>query len=103
MICPASGPDLFRCDDTGFGKGAGGELTYKLKLHAKTSMTFGSRWPVRTRGWPRLRPSTRRRARTRPASYRPRSLRASHWTVRPRFHCRAGARRRGHLEQAGHG
>ena len=39
VICPASGPDLFRCDDTGFGKGAGGELTYKLKLHAKTSMT----------------------------------------------------------------
>jgi hypothetical protein len=39
VICPASGPDLFRCDDTGFGKGAGGELTYKLKLNAKTSMT----------------------------------------------------------------
>src|SRR5712691_2478698 len=39
VICPASGPDLYRCDDTGFGKGAGGELTYNLKLHAKTSMT----------------------------------------------------------------
>src|SRR5260370_39820009 len=39
VICPASGPDIFRCDDTGFGRGAGGELTYKLKLHAKTSMT----------------------------------------------------------------
>src|SRR3989440_1831066 len=39
VICPASGPDLFRCDDTGFGKGGGGELTYNLKLHAKTSMT----------------------------------------------------------------
>src|SRR6266480_977410 len=39
VICPASGPDIFRCDDTGFGKGAGGELTYKLMLHAKTSMT----------------------------------------------------------------
>jgi len=39
VICPASGPDLFRCDDTGFGKGAGGELTYNLKLHANTSMT----------------------------------------------------------------
>jgi len=39
VICPASGPDLFRCDDTGFGKGAGGELTYPLKLHAKTSLT----------------------------------------------------------------
>jgi len=39
VICPASGPDLFRCDDTGFGKGAGGELTYTLKPHANTSMT----------------------------------------------------------------
>src|SRR3989440_9184811 len=39
VICPASGADIFRCDDTGFGKGAGGELTYKLMLHAKTSMT----------------------------------------------------------------
>src|SRR5258708_1215821 len=39
VICPASGPDLFRCADTGFGKGAGGELTYTLKLHAMTSMT----------------------------------------------------------------
>src|SRR2546421_10688672 len=39
VICPASGPDMFRCDDTGFGKGVGGELTYNLKLHAKTSMT----------------------------------------------------------------
>jgi hypothetical protein len=39
VICPASGADMFRCDDTAFGKGAGGELTYNLKLHAKTSMT----------------------------------------------------------------
>ena len=40
VICPASpGPDKFRCDDTAYGKGAGGELTYTLKLHAKTSMT----------------------------------------------------------------
>ncbi|HAG97987.1 MAG TPA: hypothetical protein DCL75_03760, partial [Ktedonobacter sp.] len=39
VICPASGNDLFRCDDTGFGKGAGGELTYTLKPHANTSMT----------------------------------------------------------------
>lgn len=39
VICPATGPDLFRCDDTGFGKGAGGELTYTLKLHARTSLT----------------------------------------------------------------
>src|SRR6266536_4267998 len=40
VICPASGADMFRCDDTGFGKGAGGELTYTLKLHAKTSQTI---------------------------------------------------------------
>lgn len=40
VICPASGSDIYRCDDTGFGKGAGGELTYDLKLHAKTSRTI---------------------------------------------------------------
>ena len=39
LICPASGPDQFRCDDTAYGKGAGGELTYTLKLQAKTSLT----------------------------------------------------------------
>ena len=40
VICPVgSQPDLYRCDDTAYGKGAGGELTYNLKLHAKTSMT----------------------------------------------------------------
>ena len=40
VICPVSSkPDKFRCDDTAYGKGAGGELTYNLKLHAKTSMT----------------------------------------------------------------
>ena len=40
MICPVgSQPDIYRCDDTAYGKGAGGELTYNLKLHAKTSMT----------------------------------------------------------------
>jgi len=40
VICPASpGPDQFRCDDTAYGKGMGGELTYTLKLHAKTSQT----------------------------------------------------------------
>jgi hypothetical protein len=40
VICPVgSQPDLYRCDDTAYGKGAGGELTYKLMLHAKTSMT----------------------------------------------------------------
>jgi hypothetical protein len=40
VICPVgSQPDIYRCDDTAYGKGAGGELTYNLKLHAKTSMT----------------------------------------------------------------
>ena len=40
VICPLPpGPDQFRCDDTAFGKGAGGKLTYTLKLHAKTSRT----------------------------------------------------------------
>jgi hypothetical protein len=40
VICPVgSQPDLYRCDDTAYGKGAGGELTYNLKLKAKTSMT----------------------------------------------------------------
>ncbi len=40
VICPVSTqPDKFRCDDTAYGKGAGGQLTYTLKLHAKTSLT----------------------------------------------------------------
>jgi hypothetical protein len=40
LICPAlPAPDLFRCDDTAYGKGAGGELTYTLKLSARTSLT----------------------------------------------------------------
>ncbi len=40
VICPAPpGPDQFKCDDTAYGQGAGGELTYTLKLHAKTSQT----------------------------------------------------------------
>ena len=36
VICPASGPGSpeqpARCDDTAYGKGRGGELTYKVKL-----------------------------------------------------------------------
>ena len=40
VICPVSSqPDIFKCDDTAYGKGAGGELTYTLKPHAKTSLT----------------------------------------------------------------
>ena len=38
MICPASGPSAppqpERCDDTEYGKGAGGQLAYKIKLKA---------------------------------------------------------------------
>ena len=38
VICPASGPDAppqpARCDDTEYGKGAGGQLAYKIKLKA---------------------------------------------------------------------
>ena len=36
VICPASGPNAPamppRCDDTAYGKGVGGELTYRIKL-----------------------------------------------------------------------
>ncbi len=40
VICPVSSePDQFRCDDTAYGKGTGGELTYELKLQAGTSRT----------------------------------------------------------------
>src|SRR3989440_6051116 len=40
VICPVSTkPDKFRCDDTAYGKGAGGKLTYTLKLQTKTSLT----------------------------------------------------------------
>jgi hypothetical protein len=38
VICPASGPSAppqpKRCDDTEYGKGAGGQLAYKVKLQA---------------------------------------------------------------------
>ncbi len=41
VICPVgSQPDKFRCDDTAYGKGAGGELTYALNLPAHTSRTI---------------------------------------------------------------
>jgi len=40
VICPlGSQPDLFRCDDTAYGKGAGGGLTYPLSLPAHASKT----------------------------------------------------------------
>ena len=47
VICPASGPDApeqpARCDDTEYGKGRGGELTYEVKLpkSGRTTVWFG--------------------------------------------------------------
>jgi hypothetical protein len=47
VICGPSGPDTpatpDRCDDTAYGKGKGGELTYKLKLprSGRTTVWFG--------------------------------------------------------------
>jgi len=41
VICPVSSqPDIFRCDDTAYGKGAGGELTYPVSVPAGTSRTI---------------------------------------------------------------
>ena len=41
MICPVgSEPDKFRCDDTAYGKGAGGELTYPVSVPAGGSRTI---------------------------------------------------------------
>src|SRR6266567_2557760 len=41
VICPVgSQPDLFRCDDTAYGKGAGGELTYPVSVSAHASRTI---------------------------------------------------------------
>jgi hypothetical protein len=40
VICPVgSQPDKFRCDDTAYGKGAGGELTYSVSVPAHSSRT----------------------------------------------------------------
>ncbi|MFL6138065.1 MAG: glycogen debranching protein [Frankiaceae bacterium] len=39
VICPVSGDVPPLCDDSGFGKGAGGELGYRLSLPARTSTT----------------------------------------------------------------
>jgi hypothetical protein len=40
VICPVSSlPDMFRCDDTAYGKGAGGELTYAITVPAHASRT----------------------------------------------------------------
>ncbi|MBV9207105.1 MAG: glycogen debranching protein [Actinobacteria bacterium] len=41
VICPVSSqPDIFRCDDTAYGKGAGGELTYPVRVPAGASRTI---------------------------------------------------------------
>jgi len=41
VICPVgSQPDKFRCDDTAYGKGAGGELTYPVSVPAGVSRTI---------------------------------------------------------------
>lgn len=40
VICPPStDPDKYRCDDTAYGKGAGGELRYRLSLRAGETRT----------------------------------------------------------------
>ncbi len=41
VICPVgSQPDKFRCDDTAYGQGAGGELTYAISVPAGASRTI---------------------------------------------------------------
>src|SRR6266496_1400063 len=41
VICPVgSEPDKFRCDDTAYGQGAGGELTYPVSVPAGGSRTI---------------------------------------------------------------
>jgi hypothetical protein len=41
VICPVgTEPDKFRCDDTAYGKGAGGELTYPVSVPAGGSRTI---------------------------------------------------------------
>jgi hypothetical protein len=40
VICPVdTKPDKFRCDDTAYGRGAGGELTYAINVPARASRT----------------------------------------------------------------
>jgi hypothetical protein len=34
VICPTDGPAPYRCDDSGFGKGTGGQLRYRVQLTA---------------------------------------------------------------------
>ncbi len=39
MICPTDGPAPFRCDDSGFGRGTGGQLRYQLQLRRNQALT----------------------------------------------------------------
>ena len=39
VICPATGTAPYRCDDSSFGRGAGGELRYTLTVPAKSTQT----------------------------------------------------------------
>lgn len=39
-VCPAEGTQPFRCDDSAFGKGAGGRLTYDVSLRAGKTKTL---------------------------------------------------------------
>ena len=39
VICPVSGDPPDRCDDTGFGKGTGGRLTYEVRLREDRPVT----------------------------------------------------------------
>jgi hypothetical protein len=39
IVCPATGDTPKRCDDTAFGKGAGGQLRYSLTLQARVRRT----------------------------------------------------------------
>ena len=74
VICPVgSEPDMFRCDDTAYGKGAGGELTYPVSVPAGGSRTIWFTVAGLTRACPMPRPSSRRPAPTR----RPNSPRRS--------------------------
>jgi hypothetical protein len=91
VICAVgSQPDMYRCDDTAYGKGAGGELTYSLKLHAKTSTTIWFTVVGSDQGLAAAQAEfSAASADPGPGSFRPNSPRAWRWTARPRCHCQA--------------
>jgi hypothetical protein len=39
VICPTDGPAPFRCDDSGFGRGTGGQLRYQVQLKRDKRLT----------------------------------------------------------------